>query len=107
MIFKNDLFYVLFVFQMFGGLTTPFPGAMTPGSVTPGFTTPSGDLDLIKIGEARKSLVGVKLDQVPQSHKSSLSDLIGDTSNFDFVNREIFFTWALQLGEGLGVAYWS
>ena len=25
---------------------------------------PSGDLDLTKIGEARKSLVGVKLDQV-------------------------------------------
>ena len=37
---------------------------MTPGAMTPGFTTPSGDLDLIKIGEARKSLVGVKLDQV-------------------------------------------
>ncbi|XP_065063649.1 pre-mRNA-processing factor 6-like isoform X2 [Rhopilema esculentum] len=53
--------------QMFGGLTTPFPGAMTPGSVTPGFTTPSGDLDLIKIGEARKSLVGVKLDQASDS----------------------------------------
>ena len=43
---------------------TPFPGGMTPGAMTPGFTTPSGDLDLIKIGEARKSLVGVKLDQV-------------------------------------------
>ena len=46
-------------FQRFGGITTPYSGAMTPG-----FTTPSGDLDLIKIGEARKSLVGVKLDQV-------------------------------------------
>ena len=55
---------VSFFFQRFGGLTTPFPGGMTPGTMTPGFTTPSGDLDLIKIGEARKSLVGVKLDQV-------------------------------------------
>ena len=45
--------------QTFGGLQTPFPGGMTPGSATP-----SADLDLIKIGEARKSLVGVKLDQV-------------------------------------------
>ena len=32
--------------------------------MTTGFATPSADLDLIKIGEARKSLVGVKLDQV-------------------------------------------
>lgn len=32
--------------------------------MTTGFSTPSADLDLIKIGEARKSLVGVKLDQV-------------------------------------------
>ena len=45
--------------QKFGGLQTPFPGGMTSG-----YTTPSADLDLIKIGEARKSLVGVKLDQV-------------------------------------------
>jgi len=37
---------------------------MTPGGMTTGFSTPSADLDLIKIGEARKSLVGVKLDQV-------------------------------------------
>ena len=41
---------------MSGGLTTPYPGFATPAS--------SGDLDLNKIGEARKSLVGVKLDQV-------------------------------------------
>ena len=46
--------YVLF--QLSGGLTTPYPGFATPAS--------SGDLDLNKIGEARKSLVGVKLDQV-------------------------------------------
>jgi len=37
---------------------------VTPGGMTTGFATPSADLDLIKIGEARKSLVGVKLDQV-------------------------------------------
>ena len=41
-----------------------FPGGVTPGGMTTGFATPSADLDLIKIGEARKSLVGVKLDQV-------------------------------------------
>lgn len=50
---------LLTTLQAFGGLQTPFPGGMTPGSATP-----SADLDLIKIGEARKSLVGVKLDQV-------------------------------------------
>ena len=46
-------------YQLLAGFQTPYPGA-----VTPGFSTPSGDLDLTKIGEARKSLVGVKLDQV-------------------------------------------
>ena len=45
-----------FLFQLSGGLTTPYPGFATPAT--------SGDLDLNKIGEARKSLVGVKLDQV-------------------------------------------
>lgn len=38
-----------------GGLNTPYPGMATPSTT---------DLDLNKIGEARKSLVGVKLDQV-------------------------------------------
>lgn len=37
---------------------------MTPSGMMTGLSTPSADLDLIKIGEARKSLVGVKLDQV-------------------------------------------
>ena len=45
-------------------MQTPFPGGMTPSGIATGFSTPSADLDLIKIGEARKSLVGVKLDQV-------------------------------------------
>ncbi|RMX50454.1 hypothetical protein pdam_00018315 [Pocillopora damicornis] len=44
--------------QKFGGFQTPFPGGITPGGMTTGFSTPSADLDLIKIGEARKSLVG-------------------------------------------------
>ncbi|KAK2559799.1 Pre-mRNA-processing factor 6 [Acropora cervicornis] len=51
----------------FGGLQTPFPGGMTPSGIATGFSTPSADLDLIKIGEARKSLVGVKLDQASDS----------------------------------------
>ena len=50
---------MLCIYQLLAGFQTPYPGA-----VTPGFSTPSGDLDLTKIGEARKSLVGVKLDQV-------------------------------------------
>lgn len=53
--------------QKFGGFQTPFPGGITPGGMTTGFSTPSADLDLIKIGEARKSLVGVKLDQASDS----------------------------------------
>ena len=57
-------FFLFFFFKKFGGFQTPFPGGITPGGMTTGFSTPSADLDLIKIGEARKSLVGVKLDQV-------------------------------------------
>ncbi|KAJ7389286.1 Pre-mRNA-processing factor 6 [Desmophyllum pertusum] len=53
--------------QKYGGLQTPFPGGVTPGGMTSGFSTPSANLDLIKIGEARKSLVGVKLDQASDS----------------------------------------
>ncbi|XP_066910794.1 pre-mRNA-processing factor 6-like [Clytia hemisphaerica] len=44
--------------EQFGGLNTPYPGMATPSTT---------DLDLNKIGEARKSLVGVKLDQASDS----------------------------------------
>ena len=63
-----DHHFVIFAFKKFGGFQTPFPGGITPGGMTTGLTTPSADLDLIKIGEARKSLVGVKLDQVCTEH---------------------------------------
>ena len=48
-----------------GGFTTPYPGAMsvTPGTMTPGFAT-STRIDLNQIGEARNSMLGIKLDQV-------------------------------------------
>lgn len=42
--------------QQFGGLTTPF-----------GAQTPSGDIDMKKIGEARTSLMDIKLNQVSDS----------------------------------------
>lgn len=48
--------------QKYGGLTTPFPGDMTPG-----FNTPSGDIDMKKIGEARNTLMDIKLTQVSDS----------------------------------------
>jgi len=44
--------------EQLGGLESPYPGLSTPAN---------GDLDLNKIGEARKSLVGVKLDQASDS----------------------------------------
>ena len=49
--------------QMSGGLITPYPGGMTPGTMTPGFAT-STRIDLNQIGEARNSMLGIKLDQV-------------------------------------------
>uniref|UniRef100_T1JN63 Pre-mRNA-processing factor 6 n=1 Tax=Strigamia maritima TaxID=126957 RepID=T1JN63_STRMM len=48
-----------------GGLNTPFPVA--PGFATPGMLTPSGDLDLCKIGQARNTLMDIKLNQVSDS----------------------------------------
>ena len=51
--------------QTLGGLATPFPGTMTPGMMTP-----TGEYDLRKIGEARNTLMDVKLNQV-----GSLCDL--------------------------------
>ncbi|XP_077989706.1 pre-mRNA-processing factor 6-like [Glandiceps talaboti] len=49
--------------QQYGaGLQTPYPGGMTPGMMTP-----SGDVDLRKIGEARNTLMDIKLNQVSDS----------------------------------------
>ncbi|PVD31927.1 hypothetical protein C0Q70_07353 [Pomacea canaliculata] len=48
--------------QKFGGLTTPF------GSITPiGSATPMGDIDMKKIGQARNTLMDIKLTQVSDS----------------------------------------
>jgi hypothetical protein len=51
------------VLQKFGGLTTPYGGALTPGLNTPGGVTP-GDIDMKKIGQARNTLMDIKLTQV-------------------------------------------
>jgi pre-mRNA-processing factor 6 len=47
--------------QALGGFMTPYPGAMTPGVAT------STRIDLNQIGEARNSMLGIKLDQVSDS----------------------------------------
>ena len=47
--------------QMLGGFATPFSGTMTPGFAT------STRIDLNQIGEARNSMLGIKLDQVSDS----------------------------------------
>ncbi|XP_065843636.1 pre-mRNA-processing factor 6-like [Oscarella lobularis] len=52
--------------QKFGGFQTPFPGSMTPGFATPSGTA-SAQLDLLQLGEARNSMLGVQLDQVSDS----------------------------------------
>ena len=38
--------------------------SMMPGVMTPGMLTPTEDLDLRKIGQARNTLMNVKLNQV-------------------------------------------
>lgn len=39
----------------------------SPGTATPGMLTPSGDLDLRKMGQARNTLMNVKLNQISDS----------------------------------------
>ncbi|XP_011402481.1 PREDICTED: pre-mRNA-processing factor 6-like [Amphimedon queenslandica] len=51
--------------QLLGGFATPYPGTMT-GTMTPGVST-STRIDLNQIGEARNSMLGIKLDQVSDS----------------------------------------
>lgn len=52
-----------------GGLNTPYPGGMTPGLMTPG----TGELDMRKIGQARNTLMDMRLSQVRICHGSFFS----------------------------------
>ncbi|XP_037083059.1 pre-mRNA-processing factor 6-like [Pollicipes pollicipes] len=69
------------------GLASIVPGT---ASMAPGMVTPSGDLDLRKIGQARNTLMNVKLNQVSDSvsgqtvvdPKGYLTDLQGMIPNF-------------------------
>ena len=63
-----DFFYI-YRQQKYGGINTPFPGASGlntpfPGTATPGWTTPAGELDMRKIGQARNTLMDMRLSQV-------------------------------------------
>ena len=55
--------------QMLGGFMTTHPGAMS-GTITPGFAT-STRIDLNQIGEARNSMLSIKLDQVSSTYHNS------------------------------------
>ncbi|XP_043945818.1 pre-mRNA-processing factor 6 [Protopterus annectens] len=55
----------------FGGLTSPFPGGLNtpyPGGMSSGLMTPgTGELDMRKIGQARNTLMDMRLSQVSDS----------------------------------------
>uniref|UniRef100_A0A8C3TKG8 Pre-mRNA-processing factor 6 n=1 Tax=Catharus ustulatus TaxID=91951 RepID=A0A8C3TKG8_CATUS len=55
----------------FGGLNTPYPGDLNiphPGGMTPGLMTPgTGELEMRKIGQARNTLMAMRLSQVSDS----------------------------------------
>nr|KAF6378878.1 hypothetical protein mMyoMyo1_009767 [Myotis myotis] len=55
----------------FGGLNTPYPGGLNspyPGGMTPRLMTPgTGELDMRKIGQARDTLMDMRLSQVSDS----------------------------------------
>ena len=73
---------------------TPYPGAATPGTMTPGFAT-SSRLDLNQIGEARNSILGIKLDQVRMRSGSHVASL--DTRAF---LAQILFHCEMKSGQG-------
>ena len=62
----NYSFDFLTILQKFGGLNTPY-GPLTPGLNTPGGAT-AGDIDMKKIGQARNTLMDIKLTQVLSEH---------------------------------------
>ena len=69
---------------------TPYPGAMsvTPGTMTPGFAT-SSRIDLNQIGEARNSMLGIKLDQVIlQLMFTMISDQFSSSSSMPLCNKK-------------------
>lgn len=69
---------------------TPYPGAMsvTPGTMTPGFAT-SSRIDLNQIGEARNSMLGIKLDQVIlQLMFTMISDQFSSSSSMPLCKKE-------------------
>nr|XP_002128772.2 pre-mRNA-processing factor 6 [Ciona intestinalis] len=56
--------------QQYGGINTPFPSGLNtpfPGTATPGWSTPAGELDMRKIGQARNTLMDMRLSQVSDS----------------------------------------
>lgn len=53
-------FIIVSSLRQLGGLNTPYPGSMTPGLMTPG----TGELDMRKIGQARNTLMDMRLSQV-------------------------------------------
>lgn len=57
-------FIVVSSLRQLGGLNTPYPGSMTPGLMTPG----TGELDMRKIGQARNTLMDMRLSQVSNNH---------------------------------------
>lgn len=59
---------IAFCLQKFGGLNTPF-GAITPL----GTSTPSADIDMKKIGQARNTLMDIKLTQVTVDNVEEIS----------------------------------
>lgn len=65
---KCKLAFCLLPLQQFGGLNTPYPGGLNtpyPGGMTPGLMTPgTGELDMRKIGQARNTLMDMRLSQV-------------------------------------------
>lgn len=70
---------IAFCLQKFGGLNTPF-GAITPL----GTSTPSADIDMKKIGQARNTLMDIKLTQVTVDNVEEIYKSLVKTTNIKY-----------------------
>lgn len=84
---------IAFCLQKFGGLNTPF-GAITPL----GTSTPSADIDMKKIGQARNTLMDIKLTQVTVDNVEEIyKSLVKTTNTLYKVQMLIYFCCEIEM----------
>lgn len=94
---------IAFCLQKFGGLNTPF-GAITPL----GTSTPSADIDMKKIGQARNTLMDIKLTQVTVDNVEEMKCCVKiSVVHVHDVYLCIYFMYEILLFSGVRLGQWT